>query len=132
MLSSSVQKPLVLVFVCKGFDPAALCDRWLGTDPIFYMISDFSQSSYALSYRGPGPYSGRGGMPSSNSQIETLRGKFALPEDKVSVLLVDSKGTVLHVESDARDKLERVLTGINEIIRSLSPTSDPNQVPGSG
>ena len=57
---------------------------------------------------------------------EDLRGKFALPEDKVSVLLVDGAGTVLHVEPDAQDKLERVLTGINEMIRSLSLTSDPN------
>jgi hypothetical protein len=65
-------------------------------------------------------------MPGSGAQAETLRGKFALPEDKVSVLLVDGTGTVLHVEPDAQDKLERVLTGINEMIRSLSLTSDPN------
>ncbi len=124
-LSSGVETPLTLVFVCRRFDPATLYDRWLGTDPTFYVISDFSQPSYALASRGPGPYYARG-MAGSGSQPESLRGKFALPEDKVSVLLVDGAGTVLHVEPDAQDKLERVLTGINEMIRSLSLTSDPN------
>lgn len=124
-LSSGVETPLTLVFVCRRFDPATLYDRWLGTDPTFYMISDFSQPSYALASRGPGPYYARG-MAGSGSQPESLRGKFALPEDRVSVLLVDGTGTVLHVEPDAQDKLERVLTGINEMIRSLSLTSDPN------
>jgi hypothetical protein len=123
-----VEKPLVLAFVCKRFDATSLYDRWLGKDPNFYMLSDFSQPSYALTYRGPGPYFSRG-MPGSGVQVETLRGKFALPEDNVSVLLVDGKGTVLQVEADAQDKLERVLTGINEAIRGLSSTSDPNQAP---
>jgi hypothetical protein len=127
-LSSGVEKPLILVFVCRRFDPATLYDKWLGTDPTFYMLSDYSQPSAALGFRGP--YFPRG-MPGSGAQAETLRGKFALPEDKVSVLLVDGTGTVLHVEPDAQDKLERVLTGINEMVRSLAPTSDPNLPPAS-
>jgi hypothetical protein len=124
MLSSSVQKPPILVFVSRRFDPATLYEKWLGKEPPFYVLSDFSQPLYSLMGRNQMAYRG---MPGSPSQGETLRGKFALPEDKVSVLLIDGKGTVLYVEPGAQDKLERVLTGVNEMIRSLPPTSDPNR-----
>jgi hypothetical protein len=123
-LNSGVEKPVVLVFVSRRFDPTTLYDRWLGKEPTFHVISDFSQPSYALSRSQPAYYSRSG--PGGTAQVETLRGKFALPEDKVSVVLVDGKGMVLHVEPDAQDKLERVLTAINEMIRGLTPSSDPN------
>lgn len=129
MLRASVEKPVVVAFACKRFDSTTLYERWLGNDPNFYVISDFSQPSYALGSRDPSTYYARG-RSGVVSQAETLCGKFALPEDQVAVVLVDGSGLVLHVELDAQDKLEQVLTGINERIRGLFPTSDPNQAAG--
>lgn len=62
----------------------------------------------------------------SLSMSDTRSGQPGNQQIEKAFRRLDGAGTVLHVEPDAQDKLERVLTGINEMIRSLSLTSDPN------
>jgi hypothetical protein len=54
-------------------------------------------------------------QPSAN--VETLRKQFRLPENKMCVLVVDGKGNLVYIDTDAEQQVAEVLTEINELMR---------------
>ena len=53
-----------------------------------------------------------------SAKIETLREQFVLPENKVSVLLVNGKGNLVYIDVDAGQQLAENLTEINRLMRA--------------
>jgi hypothetical protein len=56
--------------------------------------------------------------PRPSTKAETLRGQLALPENKVSVLLVNGKRNLEYIKVDAGPQLAASLAEINKLISS--------------
>lgn len=114
ILQRGLKTPSVVVFVCRQFLFSDLYEKWLGQDPGFYIVADYSNPmdvqfwfpSRQPSYHRP------------SAKIETLREQFVLPENKVSVLLVNGKGDLVYIDVDAGQQLAENLTEINRLMRA--------------
>jgi len=106
----------VVVFVCRRFSISDLYEKWLGREPEFYVVADYGDPmnvQLSLPFRDYRPYPRQ-----SSVKDETLREQFALPEDKVSVLLVNDKGNLVYIDVDAGQHLAGALTEVNKLISS--------------
>ena len=115
MLQRDLKYPPVVVFVCRRFSFFDLYEKWLGQDLGFYVLSDYSNPTdvqFLFSPRCDYPYRRQ------PARMETLRGQFVLPEDKVSVLLVNGKGNLVYINIDAGRQLAECLTEINQMVSS--------------
>lgn len=117
ILQRDLKCPPIVVFVCRRFFISDLYEKWLGRDPEFYIVTDYSDPmnvQFGFPFRDsyPPPYS----RPSV--KIETLREQFVLPENKVSILLVTGEGNLAYINVDAGQQLTERLTEINKLISS--------------
>jgi hypothetical protein len=114
ILQRDLNTPAVVVFVCRRFFFSDLYEKWLGQHPDFYIIPDYSNPmnvQFVFPFRDHPHYD----QPSAN--VETLRKQFRLPENKMCVLVVDGKGNLVYIDTDAEQQLAEVLTEINELMR---------------
>jgi hypothetical protein len=114
ILQSDLNTPAVVVFVCRRFFFSDLYEKWLGQHPDFYIIPDYSNPmnvQFVFPFRDHPHYD----QPSAN--VETLRKQFRLPENKMCVLVVDGKGNLVYIDTDAEQQVAEVLTEINELMR---------------
>jgi hypothetical protein len=120
ILQRDLKYPPVIVFVCRRFLISDLYETWLGQDPDFYILADYSNPMDVQLLWFPSrdypPYP----TPYSRSSVkaETLREQFVLPENKVSVLLANDKGNLVYIDVDAGQHLAKTLTEINKLISS--------------
>jgi hypothetical protein len=118
ILQRDLKYPPVVVFVCRRFFISDLYEKWLGQDPSFYIIADYSDPAYVqllwFPYRDYPPY------PHGRSSVapETLQAQLVLPENKVSILLVNDKGNLVYIDVDAGQHLAKSLTEINKLLSS--------------
>jgi len=115
ILQRDLKYPPVVVFVCRRFSFSDLYEKWLGKDLGFYILADYS-NPMEVQFWFPSPNF----RPSHRApaKMETLRGQFALPEDIVSVLLINGKGELVYIDIDAGQQLAECLTEINKLISS--------------
>lgn len=100
-------------------DISDLYEKWLGQDPEFYIVADYSNpmnAQFWSPFRDYPPYSPPYSRPSVKE--ETLREQFVLPEGKVSILLVNGEGKLAYINVDAGQQLAESLTEINKLISS--------------
>jgi hypothetical protein len=120
ILQKDLKYPPVVVFVCRRFLISDLYETWLGQEPEFYVVADYSNPMDVQLLWFPSrdypPYP----TPYSRSSVkaETLREQFVLPENKVSVLLANDKGNLVYIDVDAGQHLAKTLTEINKLISS--------------
>jgi hypothetical protein len=103
----------IVAFVCREILFADLYEKWLGQDPGFYILSDYSdpmEMNFLLDSRR----SSRNRPP---TKPETLRGQLLLPENNVSIALVNGEGNLIYIDINAAKQLEESLTRINKLIR---------------
>lgn len=115
ILQRGLKTPPVVVFVCRRFSFSDLYEKWLGQDPGFYIVADYS-NPMDVQFWFPSPHYRPYHRPSA--KVETLREQLVLPENKVSVLLVNGKGDLVYIDVDAGQQLAENLTEINKIISS--------------
>lgn len=115
ILQRDLKYPPIVVFVCCQFSLSDLYEKWLGQEPDFSIIADYS-NPMDVQFWLPYPYSHQYYRPPA--KMETLREQFVLPENKVSVLLVDGKGNLVYINADAGQQLAASLTEINKLIAS--------------
>jgi hypothetical protein len=120
ILQRDLKYPPVVVFVCRRFLISDLYETWLGQEPEFYVVADYSNPMDVqllwFAFRDYPPYP----TPYSRSSVkaETLREQFVLPENKLSVLLANDKGNLVYIDVDAGQHLAKTLTEINKLISS--------------
>ncbi len=114
MLQRDLEYPPVVVFVCRQLFLSDLYEKWLGQDLGFYIIADYS-NPMDVQFRFPSRHHG---CERPSAKAETLRGQFALPENKVSVLLVNGKGNLEYIDIDAGQQLAETLAKVNKLVSS--------------
>jgi len=120
VLKRDLRHPPVVVFICRRFYVSDLYEKWLGQEPEFYVVADYSNPTNVqllLPFRDYPPYAVSYSRPSSVKD-ETLREQFVLPENKVSVLLANDKGNLIYIDIDAGQHLAETLTEVNKLILS--------------
>lgn len=122
ILKRDCEKPVVLAFVCRQLSLTDLYEKWLGRDPEFYVLSDFSNPMDVLFSSGPEPH--RYPRP---EQTETLAGSLNFENDKVVTALLDGTGKLVCLDTDAAGTLSAVLVEMNTAIRQgkTAPTPQP-------
>ncbi len=119
ILQRDLKYPPVVVFVCRRFFISDLYEKWLGQEPEFYIVADYSNPMNVQlwsPFRDSPPYSPPYSRPSVKE--ETLREQFVLPESKVSILLVNGEGKLAYINVDVGQQLAESLTEINKLISS--------------
>ncbi|MHC4483467.1 MAG: hypothetical protein ACYSW4_07965 [Planctomycetota bacterium] len=113
ILKKDVQTPPVVVFVSRQFFFSDLYERWLGQEPDFYLIADYSNP---MDLRFWFPFRHESHHRPSG-KIETLRKQLILPENKASILLANGEGNLVYIDVDAGQRLEKSLTQINGLMK---------------
>lgn len=113
-LQRDLKTPPTVVFVCRRLSFSDLYEKWLGKDPGFYIFTDYSNPMNIQFWL---PSYNRPSYPRPSAKAETLREQLMLPENKVSVLLVNGKGSLVYIDFDAGKQLAEVLTEINTLMR---------------
>jgi len=114
ILQRDLKYPAVLVFISRRFFFSDLYEKWLGRAPDFYMLPDYSNPTdlqFLFPFRDQPHY----GRPSE--RIETLRRQFSLPENKTCVLVLNAKGNLAYIDTDADQHLTEDLAEINRLMR---------------
>jgi hypothetical protein len=115
ILQRDLKYPPVVVFVCRRFFLFDLYGKWLGQEPEFYVVADYS-NPLDVQFGFSTPYGPPDRRPPT--KMETLREQFVLPENKVCVLLVNGEGNLSYINVDAGQQLAESLTEINKLISS--------------
>ncbi len=115
ILQRDLKYPPVVIFVCRRLCVSDLYEKWLGRDLGFYILADYSNPMDVQFWFHP-PFEPPYHRPSA--KMETLRGQFVLPEDMVSVLLINGKGNLEYINVDAGQQLAECLTEINKLVSS--------------
>jgi len=120
ILQRNLKHPPLVVFVCRQFSVSDLYEKWLGREPEFYVLADYSNPLDVLFSPPLRVYSSYGSpIPRPSSmKTETLRQQFMLPEDNVSVLVANDKGNLVYIDIDAAQRLAETLTEVNKLISS--------------
>ncbi|MBE0537572.1 MAG: hypothetical protein IH624_18055 [Phycisphaerae bacterium] len=116
MLKKDVEAKVIVGFACQELSLTNLYEKWLGSDPGFCLISDFS-NALQVQFSGSMPR-GYYGPPSRG---ETLRGQLALPEDKVIAALISGRGELVYLDADAGKELAGSLIQMNRLMREPKP-----------
>ena len=113
VLKKDCETSIVIGYVCQQIPLAFLYEKWLGREPEFHVLSDYSNPldlQFVGSRMEPGmfrPYD-RG---------ETLRGNLKLENQKVVTALIDGKGGLVYLNLDAGSELAKSLMQMNKFIR---------------
>lgn len=123
ILKRDCEKPVVLAFVCRQLSLTDLYEKWLGRDPEFYVLSDFSNPLDVLFSAGPEPHR----YPRPNEQTETLSGSLNFENEKVITALLDGAGQLVCLNTDAAGTLSASLVEMNTAIRQgkKAPSKQP-------
>ncbi len=116
LLQRDLKYPPLVVFVCRRFSITDLYEKWLGKDPDFYIITDYSNpmsTQFDVFSRDYPPYPRQPVV-----KEETLRKQLMLPEDNVLLLLVSKEGKLVYIDIDAGQQLSEKLTKINRLLSS--------------
>jgi len=114
MLQRDLDSRPAVVFVTRRFFLPDLYGRWLGRYPSFYVVGDTS-NPMDIQFFISEDYGYRRSRSSGNSQ--SLREKFGLPQNKVSVVVVNGQGNVAYIEADAGQHLAESLAEINRLMK---------------
>jgi len=113
ILKKDCEKPVVICFVCQQLSVSDLYEKWLGKDPGFYVLSDFSD-----------PLNIQFGISETNQHmlrnidaVETLRGKLKFENQKVVTALIDGNQGLVYLNPDAGNSLSGSLVQINNMIK---------------
>ncbi len=113
ILKKDTEKPVVITFICQQLSLADLYEKWLGHDPEFHILSDFS-NPLKIQFLG---ISMEPHMMPPQDREETLRGNLKLDIQKVVTGLVDGNGDLIYLNTDAGNELAGSLVQINKLIR---------------
>lgn len=113
ILKKDCEKPIVIGFVCQQLSLSDLYEKWLGRDPEFHVISDFSNPlNMQLIGISMEPH-----MYRPFDRGETLRGKLKFENEKVIIALIDGNGDLVYLNTDAGNELAGSLVQINNLMR---------------
>jgi len=122
ILKKDCEKNIVIGFVCQQLLFSDLYEKWLGIDPGFYVLSDFSN-----------PLDIQFGMSWMNQQMyrnfdsgETLRGKLKFEKDKVVTALIGGNRNLVYLNTDAGNGLAGSLVQINNLIKEGKKAEEQN------
>ena len=107
MLTKEVKRNVVICFVCQQLSISDLYEKWLGNEPEFFVLSDFSNPMnvrFRVMTRGPMFY-----PPTALPNEETLRGKLKFAKDKIVTALIDGSGNLVYLNTDAGNVLAESL-----------------------
>ncbi|MCK4628107.1 MAG: hypothetical protein KAT56_03830 [Sedimentisphaerales bacterium] len=113
ILKKDSKKPIVICFVCQQLSLSDLYEKWIGCEPEFYVLSDFS-NPLNIQFVGIGMDQHRYHRPDRG---ETLRGKLRLKNEKVITVLIDGDGNVVYLNMDAGNALADSLVQINNLMK---------------
>lgn len=113
ILKRDCKKPIVLSFVCQQLSLSDLYEKWIGHDPEFRVLSDFSNPlDIQFGMVGMEPH-----MYRRQERRETLRGKLKFENQKVITALIDGNGDLVYLNIDAGNELSGSLVQINTLMK---------------
>jgi hypothetical protein len=125
ILKKDCEKSLVIGFVCQQLPLVFLYEKWLGRDPEFHVLSDFS-NPLDMQFIGIRTEPGMYRPPYDRERGETLRGNLKLENQKVVTALIDANGGLVYLNPDAGTELAKSLAQINTLIKE-GKTADNQQ-----
>jgi hypothetical protein len=122
-LKKDCEKTIVIGFVCQQLSPSDMYEKWLGRDLDFYVLSDFS-NPLDMQFGGVGmePYGYR--RPDRPDRGETLRGQLGLPNETVITTLINGRGELVSINTDAGKELSGSLVQINKLMKENKKAGD--------
>ena len=113
ILKKDCDKTMVVGFVCRQLSLSDLYEKWLGRDPEFHVISDFSNPlDMQFVDIGMEPH-----MYRRSDKGETLRGKMKFTNEKVITALIDGNGDLVYLNTDAGKELAGSLVQISNLMK---------------
>ena len=113
ILRKDCDRKIVVGYVCQRLSLSDLYEKWLGCEPEFYVLSDFS-NPLNMQFFG---ISMEPHMHRRHDGGETLRGKLKFEKEKIITALIDGNGDLVYLNTDAGNKLAGSLTQINNLIK---------------
>lgn len=113
MVKKDCDKSVVIGFICQQFSLGYLYEKWLGQEPDFHILSDFSNpldTQFIGTRMEPGAYR-------PDERGETLRRNLRLENQKVVTALIDGNGGLVYLNPDAGGELSKSLVEINTLMR---------------
>lgn len=113
MVKKDCEKSVVIGFICQQFSLGCLYEKWLGQEPDFHVLSDFSNpldTQFIGARMEPGAYR-------PDERGETLRRNLRLENQKVVTALIDGNGGLVYLNPDAGGELSKSLVEINTLMR---------------
>lgn len=113
ILKKDCEKSIVISFVCQQLSLSDLYEKWLGRDPEFNVLSDFS-NPLDMQFIGISmePHRYR-----TFDRGETLRGKLKFENEKVVTALIDGNGDLVYLNTDAGKELAGSLMQIKNLMK---------------
>ncbi len=122
ILKKDCEKPIVISFVCQQLSISDLYEKWLGRDPEFRVLSDFSNPlDVQFGMVGMEPH-----MHRQQKRGETLRGKLKFENQKVITALIDGNGDLVYLNTDAGNELAGSLVQINTLMKEGKKAEQPD------
>lgn len=115
MLKKDCEKPIIIAFVCQQLSISDLYEKWLGHDPEFRVLSDFSNPLNVFGAAGMDPRMFN--LSQRGERVETLRGNLKFENEKTITVLVDGNGDTVYLNTDAGNELADSLVKINTLMR---------------
>lgn len=115
IIRGQTEKNVVIGYICKQLSLTDLYEKWLGTEPGFHVISDFSNPlDMQIMSANSEPYMYRN--RNRNEEGESLSKNLNFGQNIVIVLL-DSTGKIVYMNEKADKELSLCLTQINGLIK---------------
>jgi hypothetical protein len=113
-IKNECEKPVVICFVCRQLSLSDLYEKWLGRELEFCVLSEYS-NPMEMRFLVPGME--HYGMNQRPDTGETLRGQLGLPADTVITALINGRGELVYINTNAVKELSGALVQINKMMK---------------
>ncbi len=116
ILKNDCDKPIVIGFICQRLSIADLYGKWLGEDPDYYVLSDYSDPLNIL-FAGPTMEPHMVHQQMQRRGVETLRSQLKVNNENVITALIDGHGDLVYWNDNAGNELSASLVQINQLMQ---------------
>lgn len=116
ILKDDCEQPIVIGFICQRLSLSDLYGRWLGEDPDYYVLSDYSDPLNIL-FAGPTMNPHMVHQQMQRRGVETLRSQLNVHHENIITALIDGDGTLVYWNDNAGNELSASLVQINQLMQ---------------
>lgn len=125
ILKKGSERPIVIGFICQQFSIADLYGKWLGEDPEFHVLSDYSNPLNII-FVGLSMEPQMYHRQMQQRGEETFRANLKVKNENVITALIDGNGDLVYWNDNAGNELSASLVQINKLMQE-GKKAKPNQ-----